>query len=141
MEPWEAGSTGRWEPILAWSLVGLPGFSRHVSSPGAAATHTVGSMSATGAARKRGKPASGAGAGAGAGKLRRKVSMALWRAGVHPAMLLGPPSSPSGGPGPGPLAPGTAAGVSFVPFSARQILKAFHLSRGLPPFPVALEGP
>ncbi|XP_068414977.1 U3 small nucleolar RNA-interacting protein 2 [Eschrichtius robustus] len=29
-------------------------------------------MSATGAARKRGKPASGAGAGAGAGKLRRK---------------------------------------------------------------------
>eukprot|EP00069_Balaena_mysticetus_P018601 bmy_11541T0 len=72
MEPWEAGSTGRWEPILAWSLVGRPGFSRHVSSPGVAATHTVGSMSATGAARKRGKPASGAGAGAGAGKLRRK---------------------------------------------------------------------
>ncbi|TEA39437.1 hypothetical protein DBR06_SOUSAS2110217 [Sousa chinensis] len=72
MELWEAGPTGRWEPILAWSLVGRPGFSRHVSSPGAAATHTVGSMSATGAVRKRGKPASGAGAGAGAGKLRRK---------------------------------------------------------------------
>ena len=42
-------------------------------------------MLATGAARKRGKPASGAGAGAGAGKRRRKVSMALWQAGVYPS--------------------------------------------------------
>lgn len=104
MELWEAGPTGRWEPILAWSLVGRPGFSRHVSSPGAAATHTVGSMSATGAARKRGKPASGAGAGAGAGKLRRKVSTALWRAGVHPMLLDHYPHP--GAPAPVPSTPG-----------------------------------
>lgn len=35
IELWEAGPTGRWEPIPAGSLVGLPGFSRHVSSPAA----------------------------------------------------------------------------------------------------------
>ena len=85
IELWEAGPIGRWEPIPAGSRVGLPGFSRHVSSLAAAATRTVGSMSATRAARKRGKPASGAGAGAEAFKRRRKVSMALWQAGVYPA--------------------------------------------------------
>lgn len=75
----------RWEPIRAQSLARPTGSSRHVSASAAAAIHTLGSMSGTSVARKRGKPTSGARAGAGAEKRRRKVSMALLRAGIRPA--------------------------------------------------------
>lgn len=106
MEPWGAGPAGRRGPIPEQSVAGPPGVGRHVSAPPVPATHSVGSMSATAVSRKRGKPASGARAGAGAGKRRRKVSMALLRAGVRPAtgptfILSYPHLDPLPGPSPG----------------------------------------
>lgn len=114
----------------------LGGFSCHVSSPAAAGTHLVGSMSATAGARKRGKPASGAGAGAGAGKRRRKVSMALLRPAVSPA--TGTTVIPSRGPGSRPFpspSPGIPAGLSFVRLSVGQILESRALNPGATAFP------
>lgn len=133
MGPWEAGPAGRWEPIPGQSVSGPPGAGRHVSAPALPATHSVGSMSAAAVARKRGKPASGARAGAGAGKRRRKVSMALLRAGVRPA--TGPTfilSYPHLDPLPG-LSPGTP---SWSGLHHSLCPKTLHWSRGAPPYPV-----
>ncbi|XP_004715312.2 U3 small nucleolar RNA-interacting protein 2 [Echinops telfairi] len=73
MKLWEAGPSGLWEPVRVRNLARRLGFRRHVSSAAATAPDTVGSMSSTAVARKRGKPTSGAGAGAVASKRRRKT--------------------------------------------------------------------
>lgn len=86
-------------------------------------------MSATVAARKRRKPASGV----GAGKRPLKVRMALPWAVV--CLVTGTAAIPSEESEPGPL---SCSGDSFVPVSARQILKSFALDQGQEPSPFAV---